>query len=118
MKANYLQARDRVKIDEKVGAGLAKLVEGENLSVHVAIVSQALKPHYHKLRDEVYIIIEGNGVMFVGEDEFEVTAGDVILIPKGNVHSIRPKNKGEKIVFLFASSPPFDPEHDRFFVER
>lgn len=40
--------------------------------------------HAHKQNEEVYIVLEGRGVLFIDGDEFEVGAGDVIAIsPNG-----------------------------------
>ncbi len=114
-KSNIYKKIEEVVIDKNVGAGIAKLVEGENLSMHIAMVSNKLKPHYHKERDEIYFIIRGKGIIKINEEEIEVKEGDAILIPKGSIHSIRPINKD--IEFIFISAPPFNPEKDRYMID-
>ncbi len=106
------------KFDPEVGIAISKLAEGENASVHVAIVNPGvkLKDHYHKFRDEIYVILKGKGEIRLNDRYIEVVEGDVVLIPKGTIHSIR--NIGDEVlIFLFMSSPPFDPEHDRYIVD-
>ncbi|RAZ51143.1 cupin domain-containing protein [Campylobacter hyointestinalis] len=36
--------------------------------------------HSHKQNEEVYIVLEGSGVLFIDGEEFEVNAGDVLRI--------------------------------------
>ncbi|HDH07280.1 MAG TPA: cupin domain-containing protein [Thermoproteales archaeon] len=112
MKSNFKEVK--VEIDPEVGVGLAKLVEGENVSLHLAVATGKLREHYHKQRDEIYIILEGEGVLTINGKEIRVKPGDVILIPKGSKHSIKPLDK--ELKFLFASAPPFNPKEDRFFT--
>lgn len=63
--------------------------------------------HSHAGREQVYVIVAGSGLMRVGDEEDEVQAGTVILVPPGTRHSIR--NLGpEPLVYVSATSPPFD----------
>lgn len=40
--------------------------------------------HTHKHNEEVYIVLGGCGMLFIDKDEFEVKAGDIIVInPNG-----------------------------------
>ncbi len=115
MRRNLWEAIKETRIDPAVGIGIAKLVESDKVSAHVALVEREVKAHYHKERDEVYIILRGRGLLRVGDEEFEVKEGDVILIPRGKVHSLK-RLGDEPVVLMFVSSPPFAPEIDRFFV--
>jgi mannose-6-phosphate isomerase-like protein (cupin superfamily) len=38
--------------------------------------------------DTVYVVVSGYGVLLYGDKEMECTAGDVLLIPKGNPHQL------------------------------
>jgi len=47
--------------------------------------------HRHAGQEEVYIFVNGSGNMIVdgdSYDQFDVTAGDVILIPDGAFHQV------------------------------
>ena len=45
--------------------------------------------HRHQDREEVYYIIQGKGVMIVGEEEQEIGPGDAIHVPYGEYHATR-----------------------------
>ena len=105
-----------IMLDPEVGIGLARMVKGDNISFHVALVENRIKLHYHRYRDEVYYIVKGKGLIRVGEEKRDVREGDVVLIPKGEPHSLENKGK-EPLVLVFASAPPFAPEEDREMLE-
>ncbi len=44
-------------------------------------------PHEHPEADEVVYVIEGSGRQTVGDDAFEIAAGDAVWIPRGTEHS-------------------------------
>ena len=45
--------------------------------------------HSHAGQEEVYYFIEGNGMMELGEEKFQVWPGDVVLIPDGVFHKVQ-----------------------------
>lgn len=63
----------------------------------------AQTPHSHP-PEQVYIIIQGEGKMIVGQDEENVTVGDLIYIPSNAVHSI--KNVGKDNLIYISSTTP------------
>ena len=60
----------------------------------------AMEGHAHA-HEEVYIVIKGEGVVTVGEEEAEVTPGDVIEIPPDIYHTIRCENEGDLLWMAF-----------------
>lgn len=65
--------------------------------------------HGHPDNEQIYVIVRGRGVMQVGDEMEEVGEGTLVFIPPGSGHAI--KNTGsEPLVFVSATSPPFDPE--------
>jgi mannose-6-phosphate isomerase-like protein (cupin superfamily) len=65
--------------------------------------------HGHPDNEQVYVIVRGRGVMQVADEMEEVGEGTLVFIPPGAAHAI--KNTGdEPLVFVSATSPPFDPE--------
>ncbi|NPV53882.1 MAG: cupin domain-containing protein [Firmicutes bacterium] len=50
--------------------------------------------HSHEDYEEVYHITKGKGIMTVGEEEFEVSAGDTFLVPFGLYHTVRNPYQG------------------------
>ena len=52
---------------------------------------QQTRGHRHPGQEEVYFFVVGFGKMIVGDEDsepFEVTAGDVVLIPDGAFHRV------------------------------
>lgn len=43
--------------------------------------------HAHEDMEEVYFVISGEGIMVVGEDEFEIKPGDGLYVPPGVFHT-------------------------------
>ena len=77
-------------------------------SLAEAIVKQGQRTHLHRHHnsEELYYITRGEGYMTLGEEQFEVTAGDTICIPPGTAHCI--KNIGTKALHILCMcSPPY-----------
>ncbi len=115
-----------VKLDKAVGIGIAHILKTDNLGVGVAKIEKKVGAHFHRESDEVYLILEGEGIIHSGkprEDKIvdwakpeKVKRGDLFLTPKGTVHSL--ENMGEKeLIIAFFSSPPVKAE-DRIMVEQ
>ena len=61
------------------------------LSSTLLRVGQQTRGHRHPGQEEVYIFVQGNGEMIVGEETdtpFKVSAGDIVLIPDGAFHRV------------------------------
>lgn len=70
-------------------------------------------PHHHEVLEEVYYILEGNGLMTVGEDQREVGAGDAVYIPRQHRHTLT--NTGSTPMrILLVCGPAFFYEDHRF----
>lgn len=71
--------------------------------------------HYHKLSQETYYILAGQGQMQVNGKEFTLGPGMACHIEQGEIHQI--KNEGEEdLVFLAVCVPAWVPE-DSYEVE-
>lgn len=67
---------------------------------------KTVTPHHHEVLEEIYYILSGCGVMTIGGESREVSAGDAIYIPKHNVHSLT--NIGEDdMKILLVCGPAF-----------
>jgi quercetin dioxygenase-like cupin family protein len=66
---------------------------------------QEVPQHIHPASDDMWIIVEGEGKYYVGEDQTErVQAGMVACAPAGTVHGLR--NTGDtKLVYVSVSAP-------------
>ena len=78
--------------------------------LHVTHIKDSIK-HYHKKTTEIYYILEGKGVLEIGDDEIELTPGMTVLIKKGTPH----RGYGD-FKTIVVPIPAFDPE-DEFFPD-
>jgi quercetin dioxygenase-like cupin family protein len=83
-------------------------------SVHHLRVSEGVKAHVHREHDEQVVVLAGEGTVRLGDSAQEVSAGSVVVIPRGTVHSLVVTGSAVEAVSIF--SPPFDGK-DRHFVE-
>ena len=66
-------------------------------------------PHHHPETEEIYYILEGQGRMQIGDEVRDVSVGDAIAIPPGEIHTIT--NTGQVVLkFLCCCAPGY--EHD------
>ncbi|MBI3651203.1 MAG: cupin domain-containing protein [Acidobacteria bacterium] len=66
----------------------------------------AVTPHRHQAIEEIYYIIEGQGVMTVGNEQQEVRAGDAIYVPRLHRHTL--ENTGSApLKLLLVCGPAF-----------
>ncbi len=64
-------------------------------------------PHYHPMTEEIYYILDGQGLMRIGAETANVAPGDAIAIPPGETHQIH--NTGnESLVFLCCCAPGYE----------
>ena len=48
-----------------------------------------MKPHYHKVIEEIYYVTGGEGVMIIDGVEQKIVVGDAVVIRPGERHSVR-----------------------------
>jgi mannose-6-phosphate isomerase-like protein (cupin superfamily) len=66
-----------------------------------------VKAHSHKVQEQIYHVLEGEGLMDIGGERRVVRRHDVIYLPPGVEHAIQ--NSGVvDLVFLVVTSPPSD----------
>lgn len=78
------------------------------LDVYAFEPGQEQRPHDHAGSDKVYLVMEGRGLVRIGEETAEVGPGDAVLAPAGVVHGA--SNSGpERLVMLAFMAP--HPDH-------
>jgi len=89
--------------------GLRPTGTGE-LSVALAVVKpgEATVKHRHDFT-EVYLFVEGEGVVHVGEEAERVIEGDCVLIPRGEAHYVENVSRRE-LRFWCICTPSFTEE--------
>jgi mannose-6-phosphate isomerase-like protein (cupin superfamily) len=62
--------------------------------------------HLHRVTEELYFFTAGHGRMRLGDEEFDVAAGDCVVIPPGTEHAL--VNAGdEPLVLLCCCAPAY-----------
>ena len=86
--------------------------EVEEFSLAIARVRPAVTTQLHCLRDtkEIYIIRKGTGLVLVGQQEFEISVGDSVIIPANTPQRITNLSNSEDLEFYCHCSPRFVPE--------
>ncbi len=88
----------------------------KNLDFAFAVVDVGKRSpdHYHKVTEEIYHILEGQGRMYIGDEVADVGSGATIFIPVNTVHSL--ENTGATpLRFIVVASPPYS-KYDDFEV--
>ncbi len=86
--------------------GAYTLIEGD----HVAGTGPPL--HTHAGEDETFWVIEGSYVMYVGDEEFAASGGEMVFVPRRTPHRFECRSDG-RMLLLFTPGG-----FDGFFAER
>jgi len=93
------------RFEAKLGAVSARIGAqklGYNLTV-LAPGKRAFPFHNHRVNEEMFFILEGNGEIRIGADTYPVTQGDVIACPPGGpdtAHQLINTSENEEMKFL------------------
>lgn len=86
-------------------------VQNQSLAEAQLPTGCATEPHYHKLSEEFYFILKGEGTMTVSEKTETIREGDAVLIPAGEWHTLR---ANRDLRFLCCCAPAYAHE-DTYF---
>ncbi|MBI1838797.1 MAG: cupin domain-containing protein [Candidatus Colwellbacteria bacterium] len=64
------------------------VLENLNVSLTELYENKSTTGHSHKETEEVYLFIEGDGLMEIDSETFKVKGGELILVPKGSCHNV------------------------------
>ena len=65
------------------------------------------EPHYHS-ETEIYFIMQGSGLVVIGDQEKLVKQNDIVVVPSNIAHFVIPE---KDLVLGVVCHPPFDPAH-------
>lgn len=91
------------------------IYENEHASYYLIWIKQGVKSHKHIEHTESITVVDGAGIMTVGEQQFEIKKGDFFIIPKDTFHSLKVTSE-VPIKVLSVQMPKFNKE-DRVFEE-
>ena len=79
----------------------------DNTTLNNLVVSKTIlhphkntRGHSHKGQEEIYHFISGEGYMILGDEQINVEAGSIILIPDGIFHQVWNTSSLEDLVFV------------------
>jgi quercetin dioxygenase-like cupin family protein len=102
-------------IDPKTGAAMTPVARGEFATVNVWQLTSNIPAHFHRAHEEIVIVRSGTGTVRIGDQTHTLQAGDLLLIPKNTIHSVRATgDRPFRGISVFG--PAFDGQ-DRVFVE-
>jgi mannose-6-phosphate isomerase-like protein (cupin superfamily) len=104
----------------KDGSTIRSILDTTNAAVKKQSLAEATVPpggaterHYHKLSEEFYFILEGEGLVEIDGEASKIRSGDAILIPAKSWHQIMAANASLR--FLCCCSPPYSHD-DTYFI--
>lgn len=116
MKPQIISLANCPSFITKDGSSIRELLSVRNSVITQQSLAEAIVPsgvstakHYHPKTEEIYYILEGEGIMHLGQTVFPVKPGDAIAISPGTIHSIT-NSSSKDLKFLCCCSPGY--EHD------
>ena len=88
--------------------GKADLVRAENLfaGLNCFEPGQTHQLHTHPGQDKLYYVLEGEGVLTLGEEVTQVGPGDLALAEDGLPHALENPGPGRLVVMTVMAPPP------------
>ena len=107
--------RDAAPFTTKDGSTIREYLHTERQSLAEASLEPdgATARHHHRLSEEIYLLLEGGGLMELDGEEREVGPGDAVLISPGAWHRITAGPSGLR--FLCCCVPPYS-DDDTYFA--
>ena len=107
---------DTIGTNSKTENIYSKFIYGDSLTSSFCIViKKEVKSHKHLTHSEQVTVMEGEGIMKLGDKTFNIKPGDLIFIAKNTIHSVITTSK-IPLKVISIQSPLFDGK-DRIFTE-
>ena len=113
------QLSEQEPFTTKDGSTIRSILDRANAPVQQQSLAEATIPagkaterHYHRVSEEFYFLLEGEGLMELDGEVREVVPGDAILIPAGCWHQI---SATKDLRFLCCCAPPYS--HDDTYFD-
>ena len=102
---------EKVLAENPLGASenikMTTLGQGQGVSHHLVQVRDREKPHVQKIHDGTVVMVKGGGYLMMENRRIDLSAGDIVYIPRGAVHYFV-NTASEPTVAFVVFSPPFD----------
>ncbi|MCW5967637.1 MAG: cupin domain-containing protein [Blastocatellales bacterium] len=100
------------------GSEIRPLVDRTNSAVSQCSLAEELLPpgcsvslHHHRVIEEIYYILEGEGVMRIDNEQSQVAAGDAVYIPRNSRHTLTNTGAGVMRLLLVCGPAYFQEDH-------
>jgi quercetin dioxygenase-like cupin family protein len=67
---------------------------------------QAQAPHTHEGSDKIYFVVKGKGLFQVGQEERELSEGEIAMAPSGQRHGVRNPGPDRLLLLVFMAPKP------------
>lgn len=98
------------------GVQVSPLYSDSLCSSFVICIPKEVRPHLHRTHTEHVVVLEGEGVMQLGDSTFTIAAGHSMVIAPGRVHAVRVTST-IPLRIISVQSPSFDGT-DRIMIDR
>jgi len=104
--AYIAQDTDHQKIQWLHGGVMSVLLDGDTTNGQLGMVrtrgrSGAAAPvHVHDREDEVFLVLDGSAIFWIGDQRQEVSAGGVAFLPRGLPHAYRVTSEYVDVITL------------------
>lgn len=124
---NLYNMLESAQMDPAVGIRVGHVTGGEKFSIFGAEIApkKAVSAHYHLVDDEIYHIVEGSGIIYIGkpdetgsvewEQPVAIHKGDCFTIAEGYVHQLY--NDSEETLIAIFGCPKSHLSTDRIVVK-
>lgn len=96
MSLTYIaQASEHEELEWIDGASLSILLDGNATNGQVTVVRSRLGEgassplHLHRNEDEMFVVLRGTGIFWVGDERHEVADGGAVFLPRNVPHAYR-----------------------------
>lgn len=106
-KVNIIRYQDVVKRYEPKQPKSYPLPEGSTMSFVVeGRGGSPDAPMHSHAQEEYWYIIEGKAMAQFGDEQFQVSAGDLVVIPAGLLHKVWPIENYRELAFMVQTGKP------------
>lgn len=115
--------------DPAVGIRHAAISGDTICRLHVAAIPRQVGCHFHKIGDEIYEVVQGQGILHFGkvtpngssytvawQTPLNVSTGDCFVIPEGYAHQLQKCGSTDLTILFACPDAHLDDEGDRYLL--
>jgi mannose-6-phosphate isomerase-like protein (cupin superfamily) len=84
-------------------------LKNHTLAVVRIPAGESLGRHFHKYREESYLVISGRGIITIEEQDVEVNPGDLVSVSPGERHALKASTT-EALEYIVVTAPAWTVE--------